>query len=72
MAVRYYKLGIMKIIFTSILGVIITQLALLSIIAITRIQIGRLTIPMVLVVYILTFLEINKSFDKKLRNMIEE
>ncbi len=69
MLIRYYKLGKLKIILTSVLSVIIAQITLLSIIAITRIPIGRLTIPMVLVVYILTFVGLTKHFDKELEKL---
>ena len=48
MAVRYHKLGSIKIILKTIGINILTQATLISIIAITRIPFGRLTIPMIL------------------------
>ena len=70
-AIKYNKLGALKTIITSILSVVIAQLTLLSLIAITRIPVGRLTIPMVLIVYILTFIGITNHFDKKLNKLLE-
>ncbi len=70
-AIKYNKLGALKTIITSILSVVIAQLTLLSLIAITRIPVGRLTIPMVLIVYILTFIGITRHFDKKLNKLLE-
>ena len=52
-AIRYYKLNISKTLLISIISIIIAQLVLLSVMAITRIPIGRFTISLVLIVYIL-------------------
>ena len=72
MAIRYHRLGIIKTIIKTILTLIVTQALLLSIIAITRIPIGRFTIPMVLAVYVLTLIGITSSFEKKLKDSIEK
>lgn len=72
MAIRYYKLGFVQVILKTVLGLIIVQAILLSIIAITRIPIGRLTIPMVLVVYVLTLLGVTNHWEKKLSEMKKE
>lgn len=66
MVARYYKLGIMKTILKMILVVGISQVTLYSIIVITRIPIGRLTIPLVLMVYVLSLLSLTSHFEKKL------
>lgn len=68
MLARYYKLGIARTILKTVLILVIAQAVLLSIIAITRISIGRLTIPMVLAVYVLTLLGITTRFEKELSN----
>ena len=44
----------------------ITQAILFSVIAITRIPVGRLTIPMVLMVYMLTLIGITTNMEKQL------
>ena len=71
LAIIYYKLGVLQVILKSILIVIIAQITLLSVIAITRIPVGRLTIPLVLIVYILTFIGITKNYEKKLKELSE-
>lgn len=66
MAIRYHKLGSIKII-TKTIGInLVSQATLISIIAITRIPFGRLTIPMVLAVYLLTMVGLTARFEKRL------
>lgn len=72
MVARFYKLGIMKTILEMILVIAISQVTLFSIIAITRIPIGRLTIPLVLVVYVLSLLSLTSHFEKKLSEKKQE
>ena len=72
-AIRYKKLGVLKTLVTYILWILASELALLSIIAITRYPVDRIVIPMglLLLVAILTILGfINEN---KLANLsIEE
>ena len=68
MAVRYHKLGSIKIILKTIGINILTQATLISIIAITRIPFGRLTIPMILLVYLLTMIGLTTKFEKRLED----
>lgn len=72
MAIRYYKLGIIKVVIQTILSSIIAQLVLFSIIAITRIPVGRLTIPMVITVFILALVALTTTYEKKLDKVREE
>ena len=65
-SIRYYKLGILRVLLKSICALISTQAILFSLIAITRIPIGRLTIPMILIVYMLTLIGVTTIFEKKL------
>ena len=51
---------------------ILAQLELLSIIAITRLPIGRITIPLAIVVYVLTLLGITTTFEKQLQKIEEK
>ena len=67
MAVRYHKLGIVKMILKTVFVLVVVQAILLSLIAITRIPIGRLTIPMVLVVYVLSLVAVTANFEKRLK-----
>lgn len=65
MAIRYYKLGAIKIILKTVGISVLAQAVLLSIIAITRIPIGRLTIAMVIAVYMITLIGITTKFEKE-------
>lgn len=67
MAVRYRKLYVWKVIGKTIGILVLAQAVLLSLIAIARIPIGRLTIPMVLAVYMLTLIGITTNFEEKLK-----
>ena len=69
MMIRYYKLNAFKVLLKTVCMVIYTQIMLFSIIAITRIPIGRLTIPMVLTVYILTLVGCTSSFENNLKKV---
>ena len=68
MAIRYHKLGSIKIIAKTIGINLVAQATLISIIAITRIPFGRLTIPMVLLVYLVTLFVMTNRFEKNLKN----
>ena len=68
MAIRYHKLGFMKVVAKTIGVNILAQVILMCIIAITRIPFGRFTIPMVLVVYLLTMIGMTTKFEKQLEN----
>lgn len=65
MSIRYYKLGLVKIILKTIGVSVLAQVVLLSIIAITRIQIGRLTMATVIAVYMLTLIGVTTMFEKE-------
>ena len=65
-AIRYYKLGAFKAVLKSIIIITVTQAVLFSLIAITRIPIGRLTTPIMLVVYMLTIMGITTNFERKI------
>ena len=68
MAIRYHKLGVIKVLLKTIFATVVVELILLSLIAICRIPVGRLTIPMVLTVYLLTLVGITTRFEKQLKN----
>lgn len=72
MAIRYYKLGTIKTIIKTALCLVIAQAVLLSIMAITRIPVGRVTIPLVLVIYVLTLLGLTNHLEKKLNEKKKE
>lgn len=66
MAIRYYKLNSIKVVLETIGVLAIAQILLFSIMAITRIPIGRLTIPLMILVYILSLLGITNKDEKNL------
>lgn len=72
MAIRYRKIGVLKTLLTTISTSVAAQAVLLSIIAITRIPVGRLTIPMIVTVYMLTLVGLTTNFEKKLEIKKEE
>lgn len=70
--IRYYKLNTAKVILKSIGILLLSQVLLFSVIAITRIPIGRLTIPMVILVYLLTLFGMTSRYEKNLVNRKKE
>lgn len=64
MAIRYYKKGILKVIGRTIIFPIFGELFLLSIIAITRIPVGRFTPVLVIAMYIASILMVIKQTEK--------
>lgn len=66
MGIRFRKLGIASIVLKEIGIQVLAQMLLFSVIAITRIPVGRLTIPMVLAVYVITLIATTASFEKTL------
>lgn len=72
MIIRYRKLGVLKTLLEVLLINIIAQATLFSLIAITRVPVGRLTIPMVLIVYLITLLGITTRLEIQLAVKREE
>lgn len=72
MAIRYHKLGMIKTLLETIAILVVAQATLLSVMAITRIPIGRVTIPLVLAVYVLSLVGITTCFEKKLNEKKKE
>ncbi len=71
-AIRYRKIGVLKTLLKTIATSVVAQAVLLSIIAIIRIPVGRLTIPMIVTVYMLTLVGLTTNFEKKLEIKKEE
>lgn len=70
--VRYYKLNSLKVLLRTIIVVAILQAELFSIIAITRIPVSKLTVPVVLTVYMLSLVGCTTYFEKKLAEKKKE
>ena len=67
MMIKYYKLNSGKVLLKTVGIIVLAQILLFSIMAIARIPIGRLTIPLVLTVYMLTLV----WYTAKLENQLE-
>lgn len=72
MMIKYYKLNSGKVLLKIIGIIILTQVLLFSIMAITRIPIGRLTIPLVLTVYMLTLVWYTTKLENQLKTKKQE
>ena len=72
MAIRYFKLGIVKTIVNTLFITIFAQLVLFSIIAITRIPLGEITIPIMIFIYVVTILGVTIKNEKDLKKQIQE
>ena len=72
MILKYKKLGMLNILIKSLCIIVIAQSTLFSVIAITRIPVGRLTIPMVIVVYLFTLYALTHNYENKLEKIKEE
>lgn len=72
LAIRYNKLNGFKVLLQSAGIIILAQAILLGIMAITRMPIGRFTIPVVLIVYMLSTYICTTKFDKELENKITQ
>ena len=64
--IRYYKLNSLKVLLKTIAIIVISQIELLSIIALTRIPVGKTTMPILLTVYMLSIYYCIKGYEKQL------
>ena len=73
LAIRYYKLNSLKVLVKSGVIIVLAQLVLLGIMAITRMPVGKFTIPFVLVVYLISNYICTSMFDADLEKIkVEE
>lgn len=68
LAIRFRKLGILNVGLITVASIIIMQALYFSILAICRIPISKLTMPISLLIYILTILSLTLYFSKKREN----
>ena len=64
MVIRYHKNGILKVAMSTVLVPVVGELILLSIIAITRMPLGRLTPVLVITMYIISLLYVINKNEK--------
>lgn len=67
--IRYNKLNLLEVLTQSIGIIVLTQFVLLCIMAITRMSIGTLTMPVVLIVYTFSTYICTTKFDKDLEKI---
>lgn len=70
LAIRYHKLGIIKSIAYPVAILIVTQITLISLLAIVRFPMGRLTTPLVLLVYVSSLIYISAKMIKQSKEII--
>ena len=63
---------VIKTLLKTVIILIVAEAVLLSIMAITRIPIGIVTIPLVITVYLLTLVGLTSYFEKQLLNKKQE
>lgn len=69
-AIRYRKLGILKSIVQPVVVLILTQVILLSVLAIVRFPMGRLTTPLILLVYVSSLICISAKMEKDRKQIV--
>lgn len=72
LVIRYNQLNSLEVLTQSIGIIVLAQLVLLGIMAITRMPIGKLTIPTVLLVYMLSTYTCTTKLDRDLKNKVIE
>lgn len=72
LAIRYYKLNTIKVLAQSAGIIILAQMVLLCIMAITKMPIGIFTIPAILLVYIISTYICTTKFDEDLEKIVIE
>ena len=61
-AILYRKLGIIKVLLKAGLTIVLSQAVLLSLLALTRLPMGRITTPLILLVYVISLINVSGSF----------
>lgn len=69
-SIRYRKLGLLKSIVQPVIILILLQAILLSLLAIARFPMGRLTTPLVLLVYVSSLIFISQKMTKESKGII--
>ena len=65
-AIRYRKIGILKSLIKTIVSVVISEITLMSIVAISRIPVGRITTLLILFVYVISIICITSKLENQL------
>lgn len=70
LVIRYNKLNLLEVLTQSIGVIVLSQLLLLAIMAITRIPVGAFTIPIILIVYLFSTFICTCKFEKDLEKSL--
>ena len=70
--IKYFRLGFIKVLFKSVGIIVLAQAELLSVMALTRIPIGRITTILILIVYMLSLLGLTTRFQNNLNKLKQE
>lgn len=65
--IRFIKIGALKSLANTCLSVILSEAVLMSIVAIARIPVGRITTSLVLLVYVVSIVAVNTNLENKLK-----
>lgn len=66
-AIRFIKIGSLNSLASTCLSVILSEAVLMSIVAIARIPVGRITTALVLLVYVVSIVTVNANLENKLK-----
>lgn len=72
MMIRYHKLGIGKVLLYIVITVLVAELLFISVMAITRIEVNRLTVPAGLLVYIGVVTALAIQFENEMKTIKPE
>lgn len=72
MAIRYLKINSLKVILKTVLSLIISEATLISLIAITRLPVGRYTMLMIIVVYVVDLIVLTSQYENALQKEKDE
>lgn len=73
MAIRYHKLNSSNVVLKTVVILGVAEAVLMSVVAITRIPVGRLTMPLMVAVYMLTLVGLTGKFENNLeKKKLEE
>lgn len=70
--VRYKKIGIFKVSLITILTIVLVQLLVMSIYVITRLPINEYTMPISMMLYLISVIAITEKFENDLNNLKKE
>lgn len=67
--IRYRKLGVLKVLVQTVLGLVISELLVLSVLAISRIPVGSNLVPVIFVTYAVAIFGLTTMFENKLQKI---